>query len=251
MPAWIHDRAEHLLAKNPNMDKSTAFAIATQQGHKLNKTPKGFGTVEGKKKAKKKYSEPKKSYIKGANPGDLRSPKMSREKKKEAKVLTMKGRERIKAKNFAIPKGNGPGETGKYPIHDRRHAATALTYVKRHGTPAEQAQVYAAVAKKYPGMSARSSVSTVREKAKKAMVNFSSFNDELQKIGLAGGLKLAAMPLPPSMLKRMPGLASKGKKAIGFMPKAHSGAGTLGRNAFKAGVTGKNPMLRQTMLSQI
>lgn len=31
MPAWTHDRAEHLLDKNPSMKKSTAFAIATQQ----------------------------------------------------------------------------------------------------------------------------------------------------------------------------------------------------------------------------
>ena len=51
MPAWIHDRAEHLLAKNPSMDKSTAFAIATQQGHKLGKNPKKYGTKEGKQEA--------------------------------------------------------------------------------------------------------------------------------------------------------------------------------------------------------
>jgi hypothetical protein len=51
MPAWIHDRAQHLLAKNPKMTKSQAFAIATQQSHKLGKSPKGYGTKEGKREA--------------------------------------------------------------------------------------------------------------------------------------------------------------------------------------------------------
>ncbi len=44
MPAFIHDRAEHILAKNPKMDKSKAFAIATQQSHALGKSPKKYGT---------------------------------------------------------------------------------------------------------------------------------------------------------------------------------------------------------------
>ena len=77
MPAWIHNRAEHLLAKNPSMNKSTAFAIATQQSHKMGKTPKGYGTSEGKREAKEKYDKPKKEYVKGANPGGLETPKLS------------------------------------------------------------------------------------------------------------------------------------------------------------------------------
>lgn len=89
---------------------------------------------------------------------------------KAAAELTQTGRERIKEKNFAIPKGNGPGDTGKYPIHDTAHAKNALTRVDAHGTPKEKSQVYAAVAKKYPGLAARSSVPAVAEKAKKASV---------------------------------------------------------------------------------
>jgi len=77
MPKWIHDRAEHLLAKNPSMSKSQAFAIATQQSHKLGKSPKGYGTAEGKKRAKMKYDKPKKSYVGSANPGKLESPKLA------------------------------------------------------------------------------------------------------------------------------------------------------------------------------
>lgn len=167
MPAWIHERAKHILAKNPDMDKSTAFAIATQQSHKLGKSPKGYGTAQGKKDARAKYDKPRKEYKKGANPGKLSTPKL-----KEARVLTQKGRVRIKEKNFAIPGKGGPGSTGRYPIHDTRHARNALTRVNQYGTPEEKSQVYAAVAKKYPGLSARSSVSGVREKAKKASVPF-------------------------------------------------------------------------------
>jgi hypothetical protein len=37
MPAWIHNRAEHILAKNPSMPKGEAFAIATQQSHAVGK----------------------------------------------------------------------------------------------------------------------------------------------------------------------------------------------------------------------
>ena len=56
------------MAKNPEMDKRTAFAIATQQAHAIKHTPKGFGTAEGKKKAKAKYSRPKKNYVQTADP---------------------------------------------------------------------------------------------------------------------------------------------------------------------------------------
>jgi hypothetical protein len=100
----------------------------------------------------------------GVHGGEALGKRLDRPK--IAKVLTQAGRERVKEKNFAIPKGEGPGGTGKYPIHDTRHAKSALTYVEQHGTPAEKGKVYAAVAKKYPGLSARSSVPEVAEKAK-------------------------------------------------------------------------------------
>lgn len=86
MPAFIHDRAQHILAKNPKMDKSQAFAIATQQSHALGKSPKGYGTSEGKSKAKKKYSSPD-QYKKGANPGNLETPKLEPRNKEAALIL--------------------------------------------------------------------------------------------------------------------------------------------------------------------
>jgi len=76
MPEWIHRRAEHLLAKNPSMKKSTAFAVATQQGEAMGKTPKGFGTAKGKRIAKRKYDTPK-DDVHTANPGGLDSPKLA------------------------------------------------------------------------------------------------------------------------------------------------------------------------------
>lgn len=76
MPEWIHNRAEHLLAKNPSMPKSMAFAVATQQSHSLGKSPKGFGTAEGKRTAKAKFDTPKDDQKK-ANPGSLKSDKLA------------------------------------------------------------------------------------------------------------------------------------------------------------------------------
>lgn len=58
MPEWIHNRERHIKAHNPSMPKSEAFAIATQQAHATGHTPSGFGTSEGKSKAKEKYPNP-------------------------------------------------------------------------------------------------------------------------------------------------------------------------------------------------
>lgn len=62
---------------------------------------------------------------------------------KTAKELTTAGRKHIKEENFALP-------GRRYPIHDKRHASNALARVAQHGTPEEQAQVRAAVHKKFP-----------------------------------------------------------------------------------------------------
>jgi hypothetical protein len=76
MPEWIHERAKHILAKNPSMPKSMAFGLATQQSHALGKSPKGYGTSEGRSKAKGKYDTPKVMEHK-ANPGELDTPKLA------------------------------------------------------------------------------------------------------------------------------------------------------------------------------
>ena len=71
---WISERAKHIRKRNPDMEKSESYAIATLQGHATGKTGKKYGTAEGRAKAAKKYPSPEK-YVKTAN------PKRSRRKK--------------------------------------------------------------------------------------------------------------------------------------------------------------------------
>ena len=75
MPKWIHDRADHIRAKNPDMSESEAWAIATQQSHALGKSPEGYGTLGGRATAKAKFNTPK-DDVKSANPGQL-TPKVA------------------------------------------------------------------------------------------------------------------------------------------------------------------------------
>lgn len=63
---WIHDRAHRIMEESPETPKSMAYAIATQQGHKVGKSPKGFRTSEGVATAKAKFDRPKKEYQKTA-----------------------------------------------------------------------------------------------------------------------------------------------------------------------------------------
>lgn len=67
----MHARAMHILAKNPEMGKGQAFAIATQQAHATGHTPKSYGTSVGRREAKAKYDEPKKSYDQTSDPGSV------------------------------------------------------------------------------------------------------------------------------------------------------------------------------------
>jgi hypothetical protein len=76
MPKWIHERAKHISAKNPSMSESQAWAIATQQSHALGKSPKNYGTLEGRSTAKAKFDTPKDDK-KTANPGHLESEKVA------------------------------------------------------------------------------------------------------------------------------------------------------------------------------
>ena len=82
MPKWIHDRAMSLKKDmektyGPEKAEQVAFAVATQQAHRLGKSPKTFkskvtgkketfGTPEGKEIAKAKFDKPKSEYKKTA-----------------------------------------------------------------------------------------------------------------------------------------------------------------------------------------
>jgi hypothetical protein len=54
------------MEKNPEIDKGVAYATATQQAHKVGKSPKKFRTAQGVREAKAKFSLPKKEYQKTA-----------------------------------------------------------------------------------------------------------------------------------------------------------------------------------------
>ena len=82
MPAWIHDRAERIRGKNPEMPEGMSYALATQQAHKIGKSPKTFksketgkkerfGTPLGRAIAKAKFDKPKKEYKKTASEGSM------------------------------------------------------------------------------------------------------------------------------------------------------------------------------------
>ena len=61
-------------------------------------------------------------------------------------ILKAKSRNRLAKSSFALP-----GQR-KFPIEDMSHARNALARVSQFGSPAEMAQVRAAVHKKYPSM---------------------------------------------------------------------------------------------------
>lgn len=73
---WIHDRAHSLMDSRKTgslterygekRGKSIAYAIATQQAHKVGKSPKGFRTSQGVQTAKRKFDKPVKEYQKTA-----------------------------------------------------------------------------------------------------------------------------------------------------------------------------------------
>lgn len=67
--------------------------------------------------------------------------------------LTTKTRKSLPKSKFAIPAkktAKNPSGKGGYPINDVVHARNALARVAQFGTPAQKAQVKAAVKKHFP-----------------------------------------------------------------------------------------------------
>jgi hypothetical protein len=81
---WIHDRAHRIMEDNPETKKEVAYAIATQQAHKVGKSPKGFRTPQGVHDAKQKYDEPKSEYQKTASESEETKQKRMRTNKAKA-----------------------------------------------------------------------------------------------------------------------------------------------------------------------
>lgn len=128
--------------------------------------------------------------------------------------LTEADRDKIKTKNFAIP------ETEKYPIHDESHARNALSRVRQFGTPEEKTKVYAAVAKKYPGLAERSSIEGVR--AKSAADRTTQISDRVDDVGIGIlAAPYAARGIANTLEKRPGRLGAIGKAARGVADHMH------------------------------
>jgi hypothetical protein len=63
---WIHDRAHRIMESDSETPKHIAYAIATQQAHKVGKSPKDFRTPQGVREARQKYDAPRSEYQKTA-----------------------------------------------------------------------------------------------------------------------------------------------------------------------------------------
>lgn len=64
-------------------------------------------------------------------------------------VLTTKDRKAMPAKEFAGGKGGKAGDTGRFPLNDKKHVAAAESY-ERYATPAEKSRIDAAARKAFP-----------------------------------------------------------------------------------------------------
>lgn len=111
MPEWIHERAKHILAKNPSMPESEAWAVATQQSHSLGKSPKSYGTKGGRETAKAKYDTPKDDK-KAANPGNLESAKMAAFLKAADGEFKLQGHTKFQELPIAIENRKGSVRSG-------------------------------------------------------------------------------------------------------------------------------------------
>jgi hypothetical protein len=63
--AWIEHRAKRIMSEG-DVPKHIAYALATSQEHKVDKSPKDFRTKKGVREAKQKYNKPKSEYQKTA-----------------------------------------------------------------------------------------------------------------------------------------------------------------------------------------
>jgi hypothetical protein len=64
-------------------------------------------------------------------------------------ALTTKDRKAMPAREFAGGKGGKAGDTGRFPLNDKKHVAAAESY-ERYATPAEKSKIDAAARKAFP-----------------------------------------------------------------------------------------------------
>ena len=82
--------------------------------------------------------------------------------------MTAAQRSEIPKKDFALTGKQSTTKKPAYPIHDEKHARLALAFVKMHGSPGQQGEVYKDVARKYPHLAQASSISELKAHVKSA-----------------------------------------------------------------------------------
>jgi hypothetical protein len=115
---------------------------------------------------------------------------------KTAKVLTENARAHVSKKNFAMPASaaeSGKGNKGSYPINDKAHARSALSYGSRFLSPGQYSQLKSRVHAKYPNMGKESSLDiTTRIENVDALIKEAKFNPILKKILILLGVGAGA-----------------------------------------------------------
>lgn len=91
--------------------------------------------------------------------------------RKAAADLTAAQRAEIPKKDFALTGKQSNTKKPAYPIHDEKHARLALAFVKMHGSDAQKSEVYKDVARKYPQLAAKSSVTELKSHVKQGTAN--------------------------------------------------------------------------------
>lgn len=150
---WIPIDAEHEAVAAKMTDPAEAHAALAYHDDKFISTPKRHTKIRAAHKAaaavyKKRRTELTQQGRLFSN-GGATMPHMDI----LLAVLDKDARDALDASEFAIPSER------KYPIPDIVHARVALAFVAKNGTPAEQAQVRAAVKKKFPQLSESKSLS--------------------------------------------------------------------------------------------
>ena len=141
---WVHDRAHRIMEEGDTQEeygsekgKQVAYAIATQQAHKVGKSPKDFRTPSGVHEAKQKYDEPKAEYQKSAasregarlmgfvkSRSKIRSHRLHNLLDKLMKTSSEAGQD------LRVPVMGG----GKFPTGDSKGLATSLLNQGRSAT---------------------------------------------------------------------------------------------------------------------
>jgi len=91
---------------------------------------------------------------------------------KEGRVLSARGRKQVAKKNFAMPASaavSGEKQKGSYPIHDKAHARSALTYGKRYLSVEDFKKLKARVYTKYPSLNKTGTLFDITKEARKAI----------------------------------------------------------------------------------